>query len=257
MKFPKSRIILVSVLVLALIGGAAMWMWSRGDRTNVVGYFDNANGIFVGDDVVILGVSVGKIEKIEPQPDRVKVSFWYDAQYKVPADAKAVVLSPSLVTVRALQLTPVYTGGPAMTNGTVLPMSRTAVPVEWDDLRAQLEKLTDVLQPNQPGGVSTLGEFIDTAASNLRGQGADIRQAIIHLSQAVSALSDHSGDLYGSFKNLAALVHALRDSGGLLRQLNQNLDSVSSAVGRQPDWPLYEGAQRQPRSNHQLPQRQS
>lgn len=230
MKSRKSRIILVSVLVLALMGGAATWMWSRSDRTNVVGYFDNANGIFVGDDVVILGVSVGKIEKIEPQPDRVKVSFWYDAKYKVPADAKAVVLSPSLVTVRALQLTPAYTGGPAMTNGTVLPLSRTAVPVEWDDLRAQLEKLTDVLQPTQPGGVSTLGEFIDTAANNLRGQGGDIREAIVHLSQAVSALADHSGDLFGSFKNLAALVHALRDSGGLLRQLNQNLNAVSAAL---------------------------
>ncbi|BBY25712.1 Mce family protein Mce3D [Mycobacterium stomatepiae] len=134
------------------------------------------------------------------------------------------------MTVRALQLTPAYTGGPAMTNGTVLPLARTAVPVEWDDLRAQLEKLTDVLQPTQPGGVSTLGEFIDTAAGNLRGQGADIREAIVHLSQAVSALADHSGDLFGSFKNLAALVHALRDSGGLLRQLNQNLSAVSSAL---------------------------
>ncbi|MBI2695750.1 MCE family protein [Mycobacterium nebraskense] len=222
--------ILASVLALVLVGGAAAWMWWPANRTNVVGYFDNANGIFVGDDVVILGVSVGKIEKIEPQPDRVKVSFWYDSKYKVPADAKAVVLSPSLVTVRALQLTPVYTSGPAMANGTVLPLSRTAVPVEWDDLRAQLEKLTDVLQPTQPGGVSTLGEFIDTAAGNLRGQGADIREAIVHLSQAVSALADHSGDLFGSFKNLAALVHALRDSGGLLRQLNQNLNAVSSAL---------------------------
>jgi phospholipid/cholesterol/gamma-HCH transport system substrate-binding protein len=229
-KSRKSRIVLASVLVLALMGGVATLVWSPGDRTNVVGYFDNANGIFVGDDVVILGVSVGKIEKIEPQPDRVKVSFWFDDKYKVPADVKAVVLSPSLVTVRALQLTPAYTGGPALANGAVLPLARTAVPMEWDDLRAQLEKLTDVLQPTQPGGVSTLGEFIDTAASNLRGQGTDIRAAIVHLSQAVSALADHSGDLFGSFKNLAALVHALRDSGGLLRQLNENLSAVSSAL---------------------------
>ncbi len=226
----KTKIALAAVLVLSLLGGVGTLMWSSGARTNVVGYFDNANGIFVGDDVVILGVSVGKIEKIEPQPDRVKVSFWYDAKYKVPADAKAVVLSPSLVTVRALQLTPAYTGGPAMKDGAVLPLARTAVPVEWDDLRAQLEKLTDVLQPTQPGGISTLGAFINTAATNLRGQGADIRDAIIKLSQAVSALADHSGDLYGSFKSLAALVSALHDSGDLLRQLNQNLNSVSNAL---------------------------
>jgi phospholipid/cholesterol/gamma-HCH transport system substrate-binding protein len=231
----NTRIVLAAVLVLALIGGVGALMRSSGGRTHVVGYFDNANGIFVGDAVVILGVAVGKIDKIEPQPDRVKISFSYDDKYKVPADAKAVVLSPNLVTVRALQLTPAYTGGPVMANGAVLPLARTAVPVEWDDLRAQLEKLTDVLQPTQLGGVSTLGAFVNTAAANLRGQGANIRDAVVKLSQAVSALADHSGDLYGTFKNLAALVSALHDSGGLLRQLNQNLAAVSGVLTNDPN----------------------
>lgn len=226
----KAKLAIAVALAVALLGGVVTLVWSPGSRTNVVGYFDNAKGIFVGDDVVILGVAVGKIDKIEPQPDRVKISFHYDAKYQVPADAKAVVLSPSLVTVRALQLTPAYNGGPVMKSGTVLPLSRTAVPMEWDDLRAQLEKLADLLQPSQPGGISTLGEFINTAATNLRGQGTDIRDAVVKLSQTVSALADHSGDLYGSFKNLAALVSALHDSGGLLRKLNENLAAVSLAL---------------------------
>jgi phospholipid/cholesterol/gamma-HCH transport system substrate-binding protein len=231
----RTRIVLITVLVLALIGGVGALIRSSGGRTHVVGYFDNANNVFVGDAVVILGVTVGKIDKIEPQPDRVKISFWYDDKYKVPADAKAVVLSPNLVTIRALQLTPAYTGGPVMANGAVLPLARTAVPVEWDDLRAQLEKLTELLEPTQPGGVSTLGSFVNTAAANLRGQGQDIRQSVIKLSQAVSALADHSGDLYGSFKNLAALVSALHDSGALLRQLNQNLAAVSELLANDPN----------------------
>ncbi len=229
------------VLALALIGGVgALLRSSSGGRTHVVGYFDNANDIFVGDAVLILGVAVGKIDKIEPQPDRVKISFWYDDKYKVPADAKAAVLSPNLVSIRGLQLTPAYTGGPVLANGAVLPLARTAVPVEWDDLRAQLEKLTEILQPTQPGGVSTLGAFVNTAAANLRGEGADIRDAVVKLSQAVSALADHSGDLYGTFKNLAALVSALHDSGTLLRQLNQNLAAVSGLLADDPnkvgDW---------------------
>ena len=33
------------------------------NRTNVIAYFDNSNGIYAGDDVRILGVPVGKIEK--------------------------------------------------------------------------------------------------------------------------------------------------------------------------------------------------
>ena len=231
----RTRIVLAAVLVLALIGGVGALIRSSGGRTHVVGYFDNANNVFVGDAVIILGVPVGKIDKIEPQPDRVKISFWYDDKYKVPADAKAVILSPNLVTIRALQLTPAYTGGPVLGNGAVLPLARTAVPMEWDDLRAQLEKLTEILQPTQPGGVSTLGSFVNTAAGNLRGQGQDIRQSVVKLSQAVSALADHSGDLYGTFKNLAALVSALHDSGTLLRQLNQNLAAVSELLANDPN----------------------
>ena len=62
--------------------------------------------------------------------------------------------------------------------------------------RQQLAKLTETLQPTQPGGVSTLGAFINTAADNLRGQGANIRDTIIKLSQAFSALGDHSNDSF-------------------------------------------------------------
>ena len=178
---------------------------------------------------------VGKIDKIEPQPDRVKITFWYNDKYKVPADAKAVILSPSLVTPRSIQLTPAYTGGPAMADGAVIPQERTAVPVEWDDFRQQLEKLTQTLQPTQPGGVSTLGAFVNTAADNLRGQGPDIRDTIIKLSQAISALGDHSDDLFGTFKNLSTLVSALRDSSGLLRQLNQNLAAVTDLLADDPN----------------------
>jgi phospholipid/cholesterol/gamma-HCH transport system substrate-binding protein len=224
-------------LVLILVGGVGAVVRSASGvgHTTVVGYFDNSNGTYSGDKVVILGVPVGKIEKIEPQPDHVKITFWYDDKYKVPADAKAVILSPSLVTSRTIQLTPAYTGGPVLKNKAVIPRERTAVPVEWDDLRQQLEKLTQTLQPTQPGGVSTLGAFVDTAADNLRGQGTNIRDTVIKLSEAVNALGDHSDDLFGTFKNLGILVSALRDSSGLLRQLNQNLAAVTGLLADDPN----------------------
>lgn len=233
----KARLALAFALTLVLIGGVvAVFRSSSGiAKTNMVAYFSTTNGIYQGDDVVILGVPVGKIEKIEPEPDRVKVSFWVDDANKVPADAKAVILSPSLVTARAIQLTPAYTTGPQMQDDSVIPQERTAVPVEFDDLRAQLEKLTQTLQPTEPGGVSTLGRFVNTAAENLRGQGADIRQTIIKLSQAIDAVGDHSGDLFGSLKDLSALVTALQDSTGIMRDLNVNLAEVTNTLGNDPD----------------------
>ncbi|MGE2730156.1 MCE family protein [Mycolicibacterium vaccae] len=204
------------------------------NRVNVVAYFENSNGIYVGDDVRVLGVPVGQIVAIEPEPERVKISFWYDARYEVPADAKAAILSPALVTSRAIQLTPAYTGGPVMTDNAVIGQKRTAVPVEWDQVRQQLQRLSETLQPTEPGGVSPLGSAINTTADNLRGQGADIRETVRKLSQAVSALGDHSTDVFSTVKNLAVLVSALQDSTTLMRQLNQNLASVTGLLADEP-----------------------
>jgi phospholipid/cholesterol/gamma-HCH transport system substrate-binding protein len=228
---------LAAVLVVALVAGLVVALRDGGGvgRTHLVAYFDNSNGIFVGDEVRIVGVPVGKIDKIEPQPLQAKISFWLDDTYKVPADAKAVILSPSLVTSRAIQLTPAYVSGPVMADHTVIGRDRTAVPVEFDDFRQQLQKLNDALQPTHPGGVSPLGALVNTTADNLRGQGATIRDTIIKLSQAISALGDHSDDLFTTLKNLSLLVSALQGSSGLLTQLNQNLASVTNLVANDPN----------------------
>ncbi|WP_439330582.1 virulence factor Mce family protein [Mycolicibacterium vulneris] len=232
-----ARLALATTLSVVLAAGvfAAMRASDQNARVTVVAYFDNSSGVFPGDDVRIRGVPVGKVEKIEPQPLRSKITFWFDRHYKVPADAKAAILSPQLVTGRAIQLTPPYTHGPTMGSGATIPQDRTAVPVEWDEVRAQLERLTDMLQPTKPGGVSTLGELINSGADNLRGQGANIRDTVIKLSQAVSALGDHSKDIFGTVKNLSVLVTALRDSSGLLSQLNNNLASASSLLADDPN----------------------
>jgi phospholipid/cholesterol/gamma-HCH transport system substrate-binding protein len=226
------RLGLAAMLVLVLTGAVTVLVHSArtANRTTVEAYFANSNGIFVGDEVRILGVPVGKIAAIEPQPSRVKVTFWYDGKYQVPADAKAVILSPAIVTARVIQLTPAYSGGPQMQSGAVIPEERTAVPVEWDDLRKQLERLSHLVQPTEPGGVSTLGSVVHTTAETLRGQGANIRDTILKLSQAVSALGDHSDDLFSTVKNLSILVSALQDSGDLMRQLNTNLASVTGVL---------------------------
>jgi phospholipid/cholesterol/gamma-HCH transport system substrate-binding protein len=226
------RTVVAAALVVALLSGSAVTLRLSGQshRMHLVGYFDNSNGVFAGDEVRILGVPVGEIDKIEPQPGQVKISFWVDDKYRVPADAKAAILSPSLVTARAIQLTPAYTGGPMMINDAVIPRDRTAVPVEWDDFREQLKKLTTMMQPSRPGGVSTLGAFVNTAADNLRGQGANIRDTILKLSQAFSAIGDHSDDIFSTVKNLSKLVSALESSADLMQRLNQNLAAVTALL---------------------------
>lgn len=230
------RIALAAILIVLLLAGVgAMNFGPAAKHVTMVAYFENSNGIYTGDDVVVLGVPVGKVKAIEPQPFQTKITFTVDDGYKVPADAKAVILSPALVTARSIQLIPAYTEGPTMADGAVIPRERTAVPVEFDQFRQQLERLANTLQPTEPGGVSTLGAFINTAADNLRGQGADIRATLVHLSDAFSALGDNSKSLFGTVRNLAVLVSALQDSSDVLRQLNQNLAATTNLVANDPN----------------------
>jgi phospholipid/cholesterol/gamma-HCH transport system substrate-binding protein len=232
----RRRRILAAALAVILLGGIVVVQSLPAiKRTHVVAYFDNSNGIFVGDDVVILGIKVGQIDNIEPQPQRAKISFWLNSKYQAPSDVNAVILSPKLITSRAIQLTPAYTSGPRLADGAVIPQSRTAVPVEFDDLRQQLKKLAQSLQPTQPDNVSPLGAFINTTADNLRGQGTRIRDTIVKLSQAVSAFGDHSNDTFTTVKNLSTLVSALHDSAELMRQLNTNLAAVTSLLANDPN----------------------
>jgi len=227
-----ARIAAAAALVLLLIGGTvtALRVADAAHRSHFVAYFDNSNGIFPGDEVVILGVRVGRLDTIEPQPSRAKISFWVDDKYRIPADAKAVILSPQLITSRAIQLTPAYVRGPTLPDNGIIPIERTAVPVEWDDFRQQLQKLTESLQPTEPGGVSPVGAFINTTANNLRGQGTNIRDTIVKLAQSISVLGDHSNDIFTTIKNLSVLVSALHDSTDLMRALNENLAAVTTLV---------------------------
>jgi phospholipid/cholesterol/gamma-HCH transport system substrate-binding protein len=232
----RGRVILAAVLIVTVAAGAACVVRATGQahRTVITAYFANSNGIFVGDEVRILGIPVGKIDAIQPEPQRAKITFWVDAKYKVPADANAVILSPSLVTARVIQLTPPYRGGPLLPDRAVIDQDRTAVPVEWDDFRAQLEKLTQTLQPTEPGGVSTLGALVNTSADNLRGQGANIRRTVIELSALMSSLGDHSNDIFATVRNLAAAADTLHDSTDVMEQLNTNLANVSTLVTNNP-----------------------
>jgi phospholipid/cholesterol/gamma-HCH transport system substrate-binding protein len=229
-----TAISLVVILAVGITMVATPW-WKHVNRNTYVAYFANTNGIYTGDEVRILGVAVGTVEQIDPQPNAAKVTFTVDSQYPVPADARAAILSPSLVTARAIQLVPAYSGGPQLADGGTIPEDRTAVPVEWDDLRKQLEKLTDSLQPMTPGGPSALGEFIDTTAANLRGEGDTARDTVIKLSQAVSALGDHSTDIFSTVRNLQLLVSALSSSSDLLAAFNRNLANVTTVMSDTPN----------------------
>ena len=77
---------IVLALVLAFVG---FQLYKKLTNNTVVAYFPEANALYSGDRVEIMGVKVGAVDKIEPAGDKMKVTFHYSNKYKVPADAQA------------------------------------------------------------------------------------------------------------------------------------------------------------------------
>lgn len=68
MKSRNAKIGVALALVLMLIGGVITVRSASGGRTHITGYFADSIGLYNGDDVVILGVPVGRIERSNRTP---------------------------------------------------------------------------------------------------------------------------------------------------------------------------------------------
>jgi phospholipid/cholesterol/gamma-HCH transport system substrate-binding protein len=219
-----------AVVVTAVVATGGYTMYQKFTTTRVTAYFANANGIYAGDAVKIMGVDVGKIDSIEPDGDKMKIRFHYNNSYDVPADAKAAILSPSLVSARAIQLAPSYHGGPVLADGATIPIQRTAVPVEWDDFRKQVQRLAQQLGPTSANPAGPFGQFVNSAANALNGKGDKIHDTLDQLSKAMTTLSDGRTGLFATIRNLQVFISALAASDQQITQLNTHLASVTGAL---------------------------
>ncbi len=232
----KTVVIAVALAALAVIalGG---YRWFKAATTNTyTAFFPVAASLYKGDPVRVLGVNVGTVDSITPRKGDVKVVLRVDKDVDIPADAKAVIVAQSLVTGRFVQLTPVFSSGEKLANNATIPMERTAVPMEWDDIKAQLSKLSESLGPETDGKGSDIvdrgaaAEAVDVLNRNLDGNGEAIRRSVTEMSDLMGTLSANRGDLFGTVRNLQKLTEALSQSHEELVQFNGRIASVSQVL---------------------------
>jgi len=225
------RRILTLVLAALLIGGAAVVVKQAVLRPTVVtAQFVTATAIYPGDEVRIAGVKVGTIESIRPAGTYTELKLAIGHGIRVPADAKAVIVAQNLVSARYVQLTPAYESGPVLADGAVIPQDRTAVPVEWNEVKEQLMRLATDLGPTGEMSTGPVGRFIDSAANALDGNGDKLRETIAQLSGVGRILADGSGDIVSTIDNLQTFVTALRDSNEQIVAFQNRFATLTSLV---------------------------
>ena len=157
-----SKVVLPLVLLALVVVGVVTFFFGGGHVKTLTAEFPRTVSIYQGSDVRVLGVPVGKIDSVTPSGTDVIVTMHYDADVQVPENAKAVIISPSIVGDRFVQLTPAYTGGPVLASGSTLTQDRTAVPLELDQIYSSLDDLTVALGPNGANKKGALTDLLDT-----------------------------------------------------------------------------------------------
>ena len=221
-------------LAVALVAGTVFLVRQVffGPKT-ITAYFPTATSIYPGDEVRVSGVKVGKIDSIKPEGTQTKMTLRVDRDVPVPADAKAVIVAQNLVAARYVQLTPAYRNGdgPKMGDGGVIPSDRTAVPVEWDEVKTQLMRLSTDLGPQTGVSGTSVSRFIDSAANALgNGNGEKLRETLAQLSGAARIFAEGSGNIVDIVKNLQIFVTALRDSKEQIVLFENRLATLTSVI---------------------------
>ncbi len=175
----------------------------------MVAYFPEANALYSGDRVEIMGVKVGAIDKIEPAGDKMKVTFHYDNKYKVPANATASILNPSLVASRLIQLAPPYTGGPVLADNAVIPTTAPRCPSSGTSCVTRSTASSPNWAPPRSSPRARSATSSSPPPMGWRARAKQINKTLNGLSQALTTLNQGRGDFFGVVRSLALFVNAL------------------------------------------------
>ena len=233
MRSPTQRLIpwlagsVAFLIIIGLVGAVA----SRGGATQTIAaQFSEAPGLYPGNHVDMLGIPVGSVTSIQPGPDYVLVKMSVRSDVKIPADAGAVIMAPTVVADRFVQLTPAYQGGPTMAPGTVIPIGHTAIPQSVDAVVQALTRLAEQLGPNGANRNGALSQLLHQMAVQFGNVGPDFNAAVVNFSGALHGFAQNAPAVGQTLNNLGNLTQALADNSATYQSFASDLSAVSGIL---------------------------
>lgn len=225
------RRFLVPLVVLVLVAAVAFALLAGDDRKHLTAHFPRTVSVYEGSDVRVLGVPVGEVEKVEPSGTDVVVTISYPADVAFPEDATAVIIAPSVVGDRFIQITEPYDGsGPKLADNAVLPLTRTSTPLELDEIYQSLDDLIVALGPDGANKDGALSDLLVETGENFSGQGEKFSAMVHDLSTLTGTLDSNREELFATAEKLEAFLSTLAKNDDTVRAFNQSLSDVSGVL---------------------------
>lgn len=224
----------VSALITAAIALTAVIAYQIGapspDTYTLTADVEQAPNLFEGGRVMVRGVEVGEITGVIPTRGAVRVTMEIDRDVKVPADADLVVVPITVIADRFVQLFPAYEGGATMVDGDHIPLSRTSIPAELDDVLEQLDGLLSALEPRPGERHGPLARLIDSLDDATRGRSEALAGTLEGSASVLENLADSQTDITGLIQNLDRLFLALANRSSEIGIVNERFALVAESL---------------------------
>ncbi len=225
--------VLPALLFVVIAVAGVVYFLRPSTSMTVSAEFARTDAVFPGNNVTVLGVPTGRIESVTPHGAQVRIVMTLPAGTKIPANANAWVISPSVISDRTIEIGPGFVSGPTLADGATIPLDRTHSPLTWDQLTTAVNNLITAVGPSatDPGG--GVGNLIHVTADALRGNGQAFHDAISNITQASTLLAGKSGDVTALLTSLNTLVQTIADNRAKVDSLTNSITATADVFSTQ------------------------
>lgn len=221
-------------LGLFILGAAALLAYMSitigkiqlGDTLKVNAVFKNASGVVKDAPVLLAGIEVGHVEKMEVVNNGfAQMKLIIKPEVKVHSDARAEIRSKSLLGEKYVNLLPGSDTAPLLRDGEQI--RDTMTPVDLDEVINHLAPVLTKLDPED------LNVIVHTLAASVKGREKQMGRLIDGSSVLIDTLAQNRAGITRTVENLDAVAakanHLLSRNG---HAINDIVDDLHVTTGR-------------------------
>lgn len=141
-----AAIIVVAISVIASFG---VRIGSPAHRTNLSMTVPDIKGLVVGSSVLLRGVAVGKVTKVESSVSNATIDFYVEGDHRIPVDSDVRLDNLSALGETYIGLLPRTNEGPMLTDGQRIATELITVPPSISQLATSVVRVLNQLDPEQ------------------------------------------------------------------------------------------------------------
>ena len=230
----RRRLVAAATSVALVMGGCATLGIGEEEVATyeITADVEQAPNLFVNNRVTVRGIEVGKVVDVDPRPDLVRITLEIEGDTPIPASARLSIVPITVISDRYVQLDPPYSSGPTIEDGDHIPMARTSIPAELDEVVTQLQELLRAVEPEEGERRGPLAKLITSLDKALGDNAQDLGGALEKSATVLENLANSDAEITGLIRNLDRLFFALANRSSEIGILNQRLELVARSLLR-------------------------